>query len=157
MPKIYPEISDLPPHVRKLNADNLRAEGVEPLEPRTIDPGEDDGSEAALQRNCEALLTRRGYVRQTADNGEYFAIHRARLAGTFVHLRKPQGNDCILPDLIIFDKRGRALCVELKTEAGRARYRKGQKHYIGSRLWRQANNFDDFALLLNGWEDAARI
>lgn len=142
--------SDLPASCRARNAAVLAQHGETVIPPMTDEAKAKigTGKEAQLQRDCENGIRQRGFVAQTPDNAGLCVAGRD-VRGTFVHLRKPQGNDCIVADLILFDFHGRYLQIELKVLP--ARYRPGQEEYIASTLWQLATSYDECMAIVDAW------
>lgn len=71
--------------------------------------------------------------------------------GYYGHLYNTQKN-VLMPDLFIFDLRGRCLLIELKT---RNVYQPGQREMIDAGFWKQANTFSEFVQIVKTWEQGA--
>jgi len=132
--------------VRRMNP-HLWPVAAEPVDrPRTKKDVKDAHSlraEKELQQLCENYLVQRGYARLTADNagrGE---------RGYFGHLAKPIGNP-LMPDLFVFDLRGRVLLIELKV---RYVFQPGQREMIEAGIWKLCDSFNGVRETLNQWEE----
>jgi hypothetical protein len=122
--------------------------GKEPQKPSKADIQ----AEKDLQTICENWLTQHGYVRLTADNAVRENKDRTPgFRGWFGHLNKPKGNP-FLPDLMLFDRRGWYLFIELKV---RDVWQKGQKEMTMMMDWSVAWNFADFERMVLDWEEDA--
>lgn len=130
--------------VRNLNPQLFDAPTATPSAPQ-------NATERALQDNCEAWLTNRGYMRLTAQN----ALAAKNERGWFGHIAQPKGNP-FMPDLFIFAD-DQCLLVELKV---REDYRPGQLAMIERGQWRKATTLAEFSGIVAAWEiarDAHRI
>lgn len=120
--------------------------GNEPPKPSKADIK----AEKDLQAVTEGWLTQRGYWRLTAENAK-----RARepdcsvIKGWFGHLYNAKKNP-LLPDIFLFDIRGRYLLLELKVVN---RFQPGQKEMIDMDIWSVAWSFEDVERIVKGWEE----
>lgn len=101
--------------------------------------------EKKLQALCDSQLEHWGYLRLMASTAGRSTV------GYFGHLAKPIGNP-LMPDLFIFDLRGRCLNIELKV---RNVYQSGQREMIESGFWKQATTFEQFVEIVKKWEQGA--
>lgn len=113
--------------------------------------GHDSGGEAenALQRQAEAFLTKRGYLRLTPK-----AMIRAKIdppRGFFGHWNENRGNP-LMADLLVMDfpLTRVPLMLELKV---RDRWQPGQKQAAGLRLWRVAWCMEDVRREVDAWDN----
>ena len=122
-----------------------RAESLPDLPVHAVRP---DKAEKALQCQCEALLTSRGYRRMTAEEAIRANKPDAVTNGWFSHLHKPIGNP-LQPDLLIFDaKMEQCLAVELKV---RHVYQPGQSEMVQFGAWVVCFSFDEFLVVIGEW------
>lgn len=112
--------------------------------------------EKELQKLCEHELTRRGYVRLTADGAEMVALQsdpQDGLGGWFGHWPNAKKNP-LFPDLFICDSpMQNCLMVELKVVS---RYTSGQKELIFKGCWHEVRSHEAFKILLDGWEQSCQ-
>jgi hypothetical protein len=105
------------------------------------------GREAQLQRDCENLLSIRGYMRRTPDNMTRTPMPRK----WFLHYQGKRAKGVpIIMDLLIL-VRGRFLEVELK--AATTRIAPHQRTLINSGQAQICHSVADFKRILDGWED----
>ena len=105
--------------------------------------------EKNLQSTCESWLTQRGYARLTAANADY----STDVKGWYGHLADTRASlkrNPLMPDLFMFDRTGRCLLVEFKV---RDEYQPGQLAMIESGMWTECRTFEDFEMVVAGWEN----
>jgi len=97
------------------------------------------------QAQVEGWLANRGYSRLTS--GDIAAGPPER--GYFFHLAQPRGNPLLL-DLLILDRTGRALQLELKMPP--VKWQPGQAELISQGFGRLACSFEDAVKAVTDWE-----
>lgn len=103
--------------------------------------------ECDLQTACEQWLDENGYRRLTPEN----AVLEGNPVGWYGHLpiakKQPQ-----MPDLFIFDGKGRCLMVELKTEVnGKIHFGIGQRQQCERKFWQLVTTFQGFQEAIKAW------
>ena len=122
---------------------------------------QDVRNEKELQVLCESELTRRGFVRLTADNAERVAeivslrpCAIAGFKGWFSHRPDTKRGNKGLPlkpdlEIYAYPNRKPALLIELKRAN---RWQPGQREMVRLGFWRECWEFDTFVRLVDEWE-----
>ena len=107
-------------------------------------------AERILQEQCEGWLRWRhdgvSYWHGNAKNAQRLGSPRI---GWYGHLRKPKGNDVLMPDIWVHGVDGRVLLVELKV---RSEYQPGQREMIDRGMWVEVRTLDAFREVVIKWE-----
>ena len=123
---------------------------------------QDVRNEKELQRLCEAELTRRGYLRLTADNAERVdEILSLRpcaifgMSGWFSHRPDTKRGNKGLPlkpdlEIYAYPNSKPALFIELKVAN---RWQPGQREMVRLGFWVECWSFDAFVGVVNNWEN----